>query len=242
MSVKKIKMHIGAHDIFPNLLENVANSPLSNMIHGGFHVKTLSLKALIKPNKTRKIIEHATVLEGLERSVPEDCDFIFLSDHGILCPRNEVVSGEGMYAASLPMIERLHAFSRGYEPEVHICIMPQHDYPLAKNSMGTNVAALSWVPLIAHVAHLFKGCAVKVWSVENFNESAVGFVSDICGIELGETEIDVLYPWIERDQMRLRKEYGPDLIYDDRALSLDLQYERDVNDIIKIPNVELLCK
>lgn len=171
-------LHIGAHDVYPSLLETAANEFSTELTSAMTHmVAAADFRTKIRPALTDGSgeVQHVSDL-GLSKGNSR----VVMSAHGILCAKNAVLTERGLYRDCERVLGRLQKFFSGEQISIHFITPPQHDYPVVADAINDLGAPISWLPIVHQISAAFPQSEITIWPVEKRDVDAV----ELCGAVL----------------------------------------------------------
>lgn len=174
-------IHIGAHDVYPSLLETVANEFAEELRNTSTHlVSAADFRTKVRPALTEASggPQHVSEL-GLSRGNER----VVMSAHGILCSKSAVLTKRGLYAESERALSRLQRFFSGEDVSIHLITPPQHDYAAVADTVKDPVPPVSWLPIINQLAATFPQGEITIWPIEKRDVDAVEFCGAVLNLK-----------------------------------------------------------
>ncbi|WP_134682422.1 hypothetical protein [Paracoccus ravus] len=178
MTSTQYHLHIGAHDVYPALLESVANEFSREMANAlTYMVSAAEFRSKVRPALLDGTSEVRHVSElGLGRNHNR----VVMSAHGILCSKNEILTARGLYADCRTVLAKLQSFFSGEDLSLHFVAPPQHDYAAVADTVRDPAALISWLSILNQLKTALPNAQITVWPVEHRDRDAVEF----CGAVL----------------------------------------------------------
>lgn len=181
---REYEIHLGVHDVFPTLIEEICQSLTDELRESGTHVvPPTEFRRLMRPGivgaKSGEHIKHIS-----EVPLPAQSRKVVISAHGILCDKGTVYGTSGLYANVGPAMEGLSQFFAGCRISLHLALVPQHSFSAVADRGPLDRKSISWLPLIEKVAKTFPKDTLTLWVIERPTEDAIPFVEDLLGIDL----------------------------------------------------------
>lgn len=233
----KLKFHIGTHSILARVVNNLTSSKFAQDL-GVANIDAKSIRELLKSRRSSRITEQMhTIDHMLEKLGMQGRERYTASDHGFLCPKNAITSGQHLYDAADAAIEDLLHLSSDFDLELHLIISPILSHRANFDISRMPPDRFSWHHLVKKISDSIPHAALVVWDGDEIIPMSKNFIVDFLGIPRDSVVkapiMNAILADLVREDSFSNKTTGSDL----RDLVLDHQYDDDINVIKGLINV-----
>lgn len=238
MQEPQYHIHIGAHDVYPTLLQELTKQTASAILDNGTYVVPASeFQEYVRP----QILGKNTALQAapIQLEIPAGVERVVISAHGLLCGPNQIMTAQGLYANSQQTIAGLQGYFSDKPVTLHLLTPPQHDYGPIVAAQSEADWPMSWAPLVHELLAALPHAEITLWPIEII-EDVVSFCESILDVPLGTMRPNLIEQTAAKQ--RRYKKADASKVSDPLSLRLDSAFAVDMEHFSELDRVSIGVK